>query len=92
MLVESEKKFRQALLQLEQYREISSTLKNDIEKNTKCLNDQEFILSTLHSELKKLNFDIHNKSNSIFSEEKKLRTTEKKEEASRQIKLFTILL
>ncbi|XP_025411772.1 uncharacterized protein LOC112684452 [Sipha flava] len=81
MLLKFEKMFKQAVLQFEQYREISSILKNDIEENTTCLNDQEVILSTLHSELKKLDLDIHNESKSILKKEKIIMITTEKEEA-----------
>jgi hypothetical protein len=92
MLLKFEKMFNQAVLQFEQYREISSILKNDIEENTTCLNDQEVILSTLHSELKKLDLDIHNESKSILKKEKIIMITTEKEEASRETQLIIILL
>jgi hypothetical protein len=41
-----------------------------MEENTKCLNDKKVILSTSHSELKKLDLDIHNKSKLILEEKK----------------------
>lgn len=91
MLVGHEKIFGQAKLQLEQYRATSSNIMNDIDKSTKCLNGQEFILSTLNSELKKLDLEIHNKSDSIYLKDKKLTSLKKKEEVSQDINLLTIL-
>jgi len=52
-----------------------------MEENTKYLNDQGLILSTLDNEMKKLYIDIQNKSRQIDLENKKMETL-KKQDAS----------
>lgn len=71
----------QLLLKLEQYCTTSSNLENDIQKNTKFLNDQGLTLSTLDSELKKLYIDIQNKSKQIDLENKQMENLKKKQDA-----------
>lgn len=57
-------------------------MENDIEKNTKYLNDQAFALSTLDSELKKIYSEIQNKSRQIDEENKHLDLIKNRQDAS----------
>lgn len=57
-------------------------MENDIENNTKYLNDQGFILSTLDSELKKIYSEIQNKSRQIDEENKQLDLVKNRQDAS----------
>lgn len=61
-----------------------------MEKHTKYLNNQEFTISTLDSELKKLYTEIKNKSKQNDLENKQLEAAKKRNEANIKIKLFSI--
>lgn len=75
-------------MNLEQYRNTSYNLETSLEENTKYLNDQNFNLSTLGSELKKLNSEIQNKSNQINFENKQMENVKKKQNASHECNKF----
>ncbi|KAE9542832.1 hypothetical protein AGLY_002743 [Aphis glycines] len=77
LLVEVENNLSKALLKLEQCRTTSSNLEQDIEENTKYLNDQGFALTTLDSELKKIYSEIQNKTKQIDLENKQLEIVKK---------------
>ncbi|XP_025204479.1 coiled-coil domain-containing protein 40-like [Melanaphis sacchari] len=62
---------------LDQITSVYSNLEQDIEKNTKYLNDQGFALSSLDSELKKLYIEIQNKTKQIDLENKQLEMIKK---------------
>lgn len=72
----------QILLKLEQFRTTSSNLENDLEENTKYLNNQGFTLSVLDSELKKLYTEMQNKLRQIDLENKQLETVKKRHNVS----------
>lgn len=55
-------------------------MEKDIEENTKYLNDQGIVLSTLDSELKKVFTEIHIKSKQIDLENKQLDRLKNKQE------------
>lgn len=93
MLVEVENNLSQVLFKLEQYRETNSNLEKDIEENIKYINNQEFALSVMDSEQKKLQIDIQNTSKKIDLENKNLETLSKKCDVCLKLNLmfYTIL-
>lgn len=82
MLVGVENNLSQVLFKLEQYRETNSNLEKDIEENIKCINNQEFALSAMDSEQKKLHIDIQNTLKKIDLENKLLENLKKQSEVS----------
>lgn len=63
-----------------------------MEENTKYLNAQELVLSTLDSELKKIFTEIHIKSRQIDLENKQLDRIKNKQEVMKFSFFFYILL
>lgn len=90
MLVEVENNLSQILFKLEQYRETNSNLEKDIEENIKCINNQEFALTAMDSEQKKLKIDIKNTSKKIDLENKHLEILKKKCDVCLRLECFIL--
>lgn len=84
MLVKTEIDLSLDKTKLEQYCSTIYNLEQQIEEQTKDLNNQELYISTLDSELNKLYTDIQIKSIAIESESKQLESLKIKHEVSQQ--------
>lgn len=91
-MADFEETFKQYKLELEQKRGTSTNLKNDILKSTQCLNEQELVISTLHSELKKLDIQWRDANDSILYKNTTLKSENNNEKASRDTYLITYFI